>query len=159
MKTVGIVILFALCTAIGWRLAAKKSERIAAICALRRDLSVFSDAFDAGEGSLSAIAQRGQGLLMQQLNVYLATLRDGRSEQEAARIAAEPLAPDALFEAARLFFGGLSQCPRTEIQARIERFLHALDAAERDAAPQGKQAKLIRAVGVLTGAALAVLLI
>ena len=159
MKTAGILLLFGLCTAIGLRLAAKKSEGVDSLHALERDLSAFSAAFDGGEGSLLRIAQRGQGVFFVQLRAYLDALQDGFAEGEAARLAAQAFAPTPLHAATLLFFGGLSLCSREELKARTEQFRTALKEAIRDAAPQIKQAKLLRAVGVLCGAALAVLLI
>ena len=158
MKTVGILILFGLCTAIGVRLAAKKTANIACIRAARRDASAFSEAIESGESSLKAIAGYGDGLLFVQLRAYIAAQERGKSEAEAAAIACEPFRGDALHAASRLFFGGLSVCSRREITARAERFSAALSNAEQTAAGDAKQAKLIRAVGVLCGAALAVLL-
>lgn len=159
MKGAGILLLFGLCTAIGLRLAAKKCEGIAAIQSLRRDLSAFREAFDAGEGSLVRIAENGQGAFFTRLRAYLDALEQGQTERDAAQLAAKSFSIESLHAAALLFFGGLSACPRAEIKARLERFSDALDMAEREAEPKLKQAKLIRAVGVLTGAALAVLLI
>ena len=158
MRTVGILMLFGLCTAIGLRLAAQKTARIRRVRSMRRELLTFSDAFAQGETALGAIAARGEGLFFERLRAYVAAQAEGRTEEEAARAACEPFAEDGTHAALLLFFGGLSVCSRAEIRARIGRLSEALAEAERDAASDVKQAKLIRAVGVLTGAALAVLL-
>lgn len=159
MKTLGILMLFGLCTAIGLRAAAKKRAAVSAVLALERELSAFSDALDGGESSLPAIAQNGQGLLYERLRVYIGALSEGLTERIAAQKASEPFAPEPLHAAAQLFFCGLSACARTEIRQRITRMKTALGDAAHALEPVQKQAKLIRAVGVLCGAALAVLLI
>ena len=151
--------LFGLCTAIGLRLASRKTARIDRIRAARRALSAFSEAIAGGENSLRAVAESGEGPLLMQLRAYIAAQEAGMTEEAAASLACEPFASDDLHAAALLFFGGLSLCSRTELKERTERFAAALSEAERNASDDVKQAKLIRAVGVLCGAALAVLLI
>lgn len=159
MKTLGIVMLFGLCTSIGLRLAAKKTARVERIRAMRRALSAFSDAITRGDASLRSIAESGEGLFFDQMRMYIAAQEAGRTEAEAALSACEPFSPDELHAAALLFFGGLSACSRAELRQRIERLSTALSEAEQNASDDVKQAKLIRAVGVLCGAAVAVLLI
>ena len=158
MKTLGILLLFGLCTAIGIRLASQKCEGMQRIRALERELAAIAERFDGGNASLRSIAQSGQGMLSNRLCVYLDALSAGRTEAEAAQNAAEPFVPESLHAEALLFFDGLSLCPRAELKRRIERLNAALSDAMRNAEPLQRQAKLIRAVGVLCGAALAVLL-
>ena len=159
MKTVGILLLFGLCTAIGLHAAAKKTANIDRIRGARRALSAFSEAIAGGGYSLQTIAADGEGLFFERLRVYIAAQAEGKSEEEAAALACGPFLPDELHAAALLFFGGLSLCSRAELRQRIERLSGALAEAEQNASGDVKQAKLIRAVGVLCGAALAVLLI
>lgn len=159
MKTFGILLLFGLCTAIGFRAAEQKTKRIERIRALRRALASVSEAFTGGEGALGTIAQRGEGLLFEQLRAYIAAQAEGRTEEQAVCIVCEPFEKDAFCHALQLFFSGLSVCSRAQLAARIDALSDALSDAERGAAGDVQQAKLIRAVGVLGGAAIAVLLI
>ena len=158
MRTVGILLLFGLCTLIGLRAAAKKTARTERIRSLKQALLRFSDAFSGGM-PLPAIAQEGEGAFFDALRAYLAAQADGQGEQRAAALACRDCSDDALHAALLLFFGGLSVCPRAEIRLRINALSAALNDAAAAAAEDGKRARVIRAVGVLTGAALAVLLI
>ena len=58
-----------------------------------------------------------------------------------------------------LFFCGLSDAPRAELQRRIEAFGAVLARAEVDAENESKQARVLRSAGFLVGTGLAVLLL
>lgn len=84
MKTVGIAMLFGLCSLIGMRLAAKKTEELGLIRSIRNDLLLFSERIAAGIGTLPELANERNGALSDVLQVYLDTLSEGYSEADAA---------------------------------------------------------------------------
>lgn len=159
MRTAGLLLIFGLCTAIGMRLAAKRSERFTRICAWMGQLAALSYALDA-KGSLRKICKANDGELFEQLCVYLDMREDGKSEAEAARSAASPWAAyPAESRALVAFFSGLSLCSGAQIRTRVETALQALETAKADAQETAKQAKTIRALGVLIGAGVCILLL
>mgnify|MGYP002869225837 CR=1 FL=1 len=78
-----------------------------------------------------------------------------RAVQEAAEQAVKA---DSEADALRRFFTGLSMCSASQIKDRIEALLGTLETAEQAASESAKQAKTIRAVGVLIGAGVCILL-
>lgn len=160
MKTVGILLLFGLCTAIGMRLAARKTERCRLVRALRCELHRFSETVDATHASLSDAARDGEGNFYRMLNAYCTARNDGMREGEAA---AGATADCGLADAERLaltaFLTGLSACSLSQLISRMQTLDEALAAAECEAEETAKQAKTIRALGVLVGAGFCILLL
>lgn len=157
MKTVGIALLFGLCAAIGMRLCARKTERLAAVRELKQGKDLFAEQIAAG-GTLKALAKR-EGRFFSMLAAYLAALEAGGNEAEAAEAACrkrKATSPEC--DAMRLFFDGLSASARGDLLRRIETLSHALDRAEAEAETEAKQARVIRVSGVLIGAGLAIVL-
>lgn len=153
MKTVGLMMLFGLCTAIGMHIAAKKTERYTHLRALRADLAALSEAL--GTGPLPQLVDARDGVLFERLRTYLDARARGSTEQEAAEQAVKA---DSEADALRRFFTGLSMCSASQIKDRIEALLGTLETAEQAASESAKQAKTIRAVGVLIGVGVCILL-
>lgn len=159
MKTAGILLLFALCTAIGMRAASRKTERYRRIGALIRNLHLLSEAADA-EISLQGIAKQYDGELFSMLQTYLNARSAAAREADAASAAAEAWKPfDFEYAALLSFFTGLSTTGSERLHERIRSLERALSEAEQAAAETAKQAKTIRAVGVLAGVGLCILLL
>ncbi len=158
MKTVGILMLFGLCAAIGMRAAAKKSERYRRVRALIRELSVLSD--EIGERSLPQIVQSREGELFTMLSRYLDLRKAAKREAEAAEEAVCGWASFAREHQALLsFLSGLSTVSAAQIHQRIETLMQSLRIAEQEAEENAKQAKTIRVVGVLAGVGVCILLL
>ena len=159
MKTVGIALLFGLCTLFGFRLAAKKTQRLNAVRTLLRDAQTVSDEIGAKNGSLKRIASRTDGVLFPMLAAYLKTLDAGGTEAEAAELACAGV-PKASEERAALllFLNGLSDASKDGVTERISALTPALRAAEAAAEAEAKQGRAFRCIGVLIGAGLAILL-
>ena len=159
MKTVGIAMLFGLCTLIGFRIAAKITARLHTVRTLREELRVFAERAAAGQGTLKNAAD-GPGMFSRMIAVYLGSLSDGVSEREASVLTVRELKKDSAEQtAARGFFDGLSTASRADLLKRTESFSHALDRAEQEAEAGSAQARVIRASGALIGAGLAILLL
>ena len=160
MKTVGILMLFGLCAAIGMRAAAKKSERYRRVHALIRDLSVLSDEIGAGERSLPQIVQSREGELFTMLSKYLDLRKAAKREAEAAEEAVCGWTSFAREHQALLsFLSGLSAVSAAQMHQRIETLMQSLRIAEQEAEETAKQAKTIRVVGVLAGVGVCILLL
>lgn len=159
MKTVGIAILFCLCSVIGMRLASKKTARLHAIRTLERELRLFSERIASGRGMLTEIAKE-QGLLPEMLSEYLHALADGVRQTEAAEQAANRMnGKDTENAGVRMFFTDLSAASRADLRKRAETLSRTLECAEREADAEAKQARVLRLSGVLIGAGLAILLL
>jgi stage III sporulation protein AB len=160
MKTVGILLLFGLCTTIGMRLAARRTERYRHLCVLHSELNRFSETIGATQATLSDIAQTGEGDFYRMLQTYLSARNSGMREWEAANIAtSESTLVDADRQAMVAFLNGLSSCSLSQLKNRAETLDASLAAAERDAEQSAKQAKTIRALGVLVGVGFCILLL
>lgn len=160
MKTVGILLLFGLCVAIGMRAAASKSARYEQIAELIRDLRIFSDLIESGQSSLLRIAEEHNGALFAVLREYLALRNATNPEAESAKnaIAKNGIAgPEG--QSLQSFLEGLSVASSSAIRTRIAYLSESLNEAQKAAAESAKQAKTIRAVGVLIGAGICILLL
>ncbi len=159
MKTIGIALLFALCCLAGVRLGAKKAAPLKMIRAMRAGLQSFSDRTASG-ATLADAAEPADDAFRERLSVYLESLSQGSAQADAAgRASAAFGASDAVRSGAELFFCGLSDAPRAELQRRIEAFGAVLARAEVDAENESKQARVLRSAGFLVGTGLAVLLL
>ena len=160
MKTVGIAMLFGLCTWIGIRLGAKKTARLMTVRALRSDLQLFSEQIAAGNGTLIDLASGRDGVLFDVLRIYLDALSKGESETEAARKAIASTSGCQTVQAGlQMFLTGLSNAARSDLMRRIQTFSPMLERAESEAETDAKQARVLRISGVLAGAGLAILLL
>ncbi len=159
MKTIGIAMLFGLCTLIGIRAAAEKTTRLKTVSELKEQLRMFSERIAGGCSALKNSVQE-PGTLQRMLSAYLEALNNGRSESEAVACAAE-LLPKGSAErtGAKAFFSGLSFASRSDILKRIELYAESLGRAEREAYDGAGQARVIRISGALIGAGLAILLL
>lgn len=159
MKTVGIAMLFGLCTLIGIRIAARKTARFRTLQQLKERLCLFSERISGGCGSLKD-ATSGEGVFAEMLERYLKTLSEGGTEAEAARQAADLLLQGSAEQTgANAFFTGLSAASRSDLLKRAERLTQTLERAEREADEDAKKARVIRVSGALIGAGLAILLL
>ncbi len=159
MKTVGIAMLFGLCTLIGIRIAARKMTRLRMVLELKEQLCLFSERIAGGCGSLRDAAQ-GEGVFAEMLKRYLKTLSEGGTEDAAAGHAADMLLQGSAEQTgANAFFTGLSAASRSDLLKRAERLAQGLERAEREADEDAKKARVIRASGALIGAGLAILLL
>ena len=156
MKTVGIVMLFGLCTMIGMQLGAKKTARLFTVRTLRKELQLFSERITSGRGTLMEIASEKDGLLSEMLGRYLDALGKG----EAAGKAAGKLKAESTEHAGMLmFFTGLSTGSRMDLIGRANALSPTLGRAENEAEAEAKQARVLRVSGMLIGAGVAILLI
>ncbi len=160
MKTVGILLLFGLCTSIGMRIASRRTERYRRIRSLRSELNRLSEAIGSAQTSLKTAADGNEGELFMMLDRYLSARNSGGGEGKAAASAlADTEWHDAERDALTRFFTGLSRCSLPQIGDRTHTLDTALAAAEREAEKSAKQAKTIRAVGVLVGVGFCILLL
>ena len=94
------------------------------------------------------------------LQTYLSARNSGMREWEAANIAtSESTLVDADRQAMVAFLNGLSSCSLSQLKNRAETLDASLAAAEQDAEQSAKQAKTIRALGVLVGVGFCILLL
>lgn len=160
MKTVGIAMLFGLCSLIGIRLADRRTKRLEFVRALQKDLRSFAEWVRTGSESLSAFAAEQEGELSGMLKAYLAALAEGETETTAAERATERFRGGSTEQAGmRLFLSGLSSATRADLILRTQRSSDLLERTEREAEEEAKQARVLRISGVLIGAGLAILLI
>lgn len=160
MKTVGIVMLFGLCTMIGMQLGAKKTARLFTVRTLRKELQLFSERITSGRGTLMEIASEKDGMLSEMLGRYLDALGKGDTEPEAAGKAAGKLKAESTEHAGMLmFFTGLSTGSRMDLIGRANALSPTLGRAENEAEAEAKQARVLRVSGMLIGAGVAILLI
>ena len=159
MKTFGILLLFVLCTATGMRIASQKTERFRSVGALMQQIQTFSDAV-CEETSLQRIAERNAGELFVMLGNYLCARSNAQDESEAASFAVQEWELfDAEYTALLTFFTGLSSSSSVRLRERIQTLERALSKAEQEASETAKQAKSVRAIGVLAGVGLCILLL
>ncbi len=159
MKWIGIAMLFGLCTLFGFRLAAKKTERLKTVRTMLRELQTFSDEIAGGNGSLKRIAERS-GALFSVLASYLHALDTGKTESEAAELACAGLCEDGEERAAlQLFLTGLSDASKDSMPKRVSVLTDALRSAQAAAETEAKQGCVFRCIGTLIGAGLAIMLI
>ena len=152
--------LFGLCTLIGMRLAAKKTERLNIVRSLRKDLVLFSERIATGGGTLTEIASAQNGMLFTMLERYLSALSEGKTESDAAESAAKELKKESTEQAGiRMFLTGLSAASRADLVKRANALMPMLERAEDDAETEARQARVVRVSGVLVGAGLAILLL
>lgn len=160
MKTVGLLLLFGACVMLGMRLASQRSLRFRKICALIRQLGQMIDAIDGGETSLWRLAARADGALFSMLQAYLDARTEGLNEPAAAVRASEVYPVDETTdEALRVFFCGLSDASAQRLSDRFNTLETALLHARQEAETIAKQAKTIRAIGVLAGIGICILLL
>lgn len=160
MKTIGIVMLFGLCCMIGIRLGMKKTARLHLLQSLRNDLARFSERIVTCSGTLTEIAEEGNGTLSRMLRIYLEMLCEGKKEADAAEYAAEALNGFGNVQnEVRSFLNGLSGAARDSLIKRTEALMPVLERAEAEAETEAKQARVLKISGVLTGAGLAILLL
>ena len=160
MKTIGIAMLFGLCTMIGVRLAAKKTERLHTVRSLRSELRLFSERTALGCGTLCEFAAERNGILSELLRIYLKALTEGDPEPQAAERATACLRAGTTMQAAtQSFLNGLSGVTRIDLEKRTQAFSTVLERAEHEAESDAKQARVLRISGVLAGAGLAILLL
>jgi hypothetical protein len=159
VKTVGIVMLFGLCSLIGIRLGAKKTTRLKTIRSFRNDLGVFLERIGSINSALPEIATALTGPLSSILRRYLDLLHAGNNETEAAEGAAAILKEcGSIRDEVQMFVNGLSTAARCDLIKRTETLMPILLRAETEAEQDAKQARVLRISGVLTGAGLAILL-
>ena len=159
MKTVAIAVIFGLCTLIGMRIAAKKTERLRTVLALEKELRLFSERIASGNATLTDAAGE-DGILSGILTAYRDTLSAGGTERDAAEKAAEGMfATTPEREGAKAFLTGISGATRADIRNRTEQWLQTLTQAEREAEAETKKARVIRVSGALIGAGIAILLL
>lgn len=157
MKTVAIAMIFGLCTLIGMRIAARKTERMNTVLALERELRLFSERIASGHETLTDAAGE-TAILSGILTVYREALSVGETENNAAgKAAAAMAAPEC--ESAKAFLTGISGASRADILKRTERWRETLAQAEREAEAETKKARVIRVSGALIGAGIAILLL
>jgi hypothetical protein len=159
MKTIGLLLLFGLCTAIGMHIATEKSARLHRVNGLIRDLQTLSDQITAGQRSLMRISEEESGELFDLLHRYLSLRSDSYSESDAARLAIENHACRTEAEPLCAFLCGLSSASSDAIRQRIDSLRDALRKAQKEADETAKQAKTFRAIGVLIGAGVCILLL
>ena len=158
MKSVGIALLFALCSLVGIRLAAKKTAPLKTVRALLFGLQSFADRVASGS-TLVAAAEAGNDAFVELLSVYLGALsKDGTQDAAAERAASSIRASASVQSGAELFFSGLSDAPRAELLRRIKAFSDVLERAGSEAETESKQARVLRSAGFLVGTGLAILL-
>lgn len=159
MKTAGIAILFLLCSMIGFRLAARKTDRLRTLRMLEKELQVFSERIASGRGLLPEIGKE-HGLLPEMLSDYLKALSEGMTQREASEKAAEKLrGGETEIAGLRMFFTDLSSASRSDILNRTHTLMRTLERAEQEADAEAKQARVLRVSGVLIGAGVAILLL
>ena len=160
MKTVGILMLFGLCTVIGMRLASRKTERYRRVRALRNDLRRFSESIASTNATLVSAANGNDGAFFAMLQDYLTARGSGAREADAAEDATQAMRMfDSESHALTSFFNGLSACSLRQLCERTETLDVLLANAEKEAEETAKQAKTIRAVGVLVGVGISILLL
>ena len=86
MKTVGIALIFGLCTWIGIRVAAKKTERLKTLRTIRTELRMFAERITSGSATLTDAAA-DQRILSELLSVYQDALSSGATEKSASETA------------------------------------------------------------------------
>ncbi len=159
MKTVGIAMIFGLCTLIGIRIASRKTGRLKEGRAIRKDLRLFTERIATGAGTLLDAADK-QGVLSELLSVYRNALSKGETEESASEKAADALICDrSERENAAAFLKGLSAASRSDILKRAEQWIESLERTEREAEAESKKACVIRVSGALIGAGIAILLL
>ena len=160
MKTVGIAMLFGLCTLIGFRLGEKKGARLNTLRRLLKDLQLFAERIASGRGTLTEIALEKESMFSGMLRAYLDALEHGETESAAAGRAVKELKEGSAEHAGMLmFFTGLSMGSRTDLIERANRLSPTLERAETEAETEAKQARVFRVSGMLVGAGAAILLL
>ncbi len=160
MKPIALILLFGLCTMVGMQIAAQKTERYQRISGLLSDLSTLTETFEAGMRSLPKLAENSDGELFERLRIYLASREQLGTEKDAAAKAADAWPANTKeHQALVTFFTGLSAMNADQIKNRIEQLTRSLEAVQLEAGETAKQAKTIRAVSVLIGTGICILLL
>jgi hypothetical protein len=159
VKTVGIALIFGLCTWIGIRIAAKKTDCLKTQRTMQKELRTFSERIASGSGTLTDAAH-DQRMVSELLSVYLDTLSSGESERSASETAAAALLSGKTDrEYAEAFLTGLSVASKTDVLKRAEHWIQTLRRSEAESEAESKKANVIRVSGALIGAGIAILLL
>ncbi len=159
MKTIGILLLFGVCTMLGLQAAKRLSARAKAIDALLASLESFLEQIQNG----TPLRRAGgtSGALGTAIGCYLDGLEQGNASDEAARTAAQGVDGVQAAEQAALasFLDGMEDVERRTLLLRADTLCTALGHAKTEADADAKKGRLYRSIGVLAGAGLAILLL
>lgn len=151
MKWIGITLLFLLCLLIGLVRAARSEERCRILHSIRRDTEATLLSIRTRRLPLSACAAE---LPKGTVQTLLCSLRDGTPLMQSVP-AVLPLEERELI---CRFFERLEGATAERIEAEGAAFLQALGRAYEAAQKQRERDRMMRSIGALCGAALAVLL-
>ena len=159
MRTIGIGMLFGLCTLIGFRIGARKTVRLITVRELRSDLQLFTERILSGGGTLVEWTAEQHCMLSEQIGAYLDLLIRGEGDADAAAHAAGKLNCCQTARAGvERFLIGLHTASRNDLLKRAQILSSVLERAETEAEAEAKQARVLKISGVLAGAGLAILL-
>lgn len=163
MKTIGIILAFIACASLGFLSTARTKNRERTLASLRADLIVLRQAVEQEQLPLSqAVKRLKEGALWRFLTLYLEKMREEKDGDEAFHAAwNEAMETLSMQEktACALYFKSLRHGDRFAVRDAGERLMIGLDEACKAAETAVRQGKVYRAVGVLGGAALVIMLL
>lgn len=163
MKTIGMVLAFVACATMGWLSASRTKGRERMLAAVRADWTVLRRAVEQDRLPLQqAVKRLPKGALSDFTECYLERLETFAEGDEAFHAAwNETLWELSLKERTAFFLycKTLRQGDRMGVRAAGEQLSLELEEASKEAEAEAKQGKVYRTVGVLSGAALVIMML